>query len=345
MPRSHSIRLGATLGVFLLLLHAGCEADVSPLVGEDRYYSLYGVLNPRTDTQTVVVFPIESTLRTLPEESLDARFTSVEQETGQTVVWQDSILSTEQGAVHVFWAPFQAQFGSAYELNVERSDGATSSVSLQVPPEAAFEIGPATLGPPVTQTVFVRPDVERLAQVRVTYVVRALIPPNIFRGSPDLIADERPPGGPGTGPPPPPDSLVVQTANARFDYTEFADLGGSEWALEIDLGGDFREIRDAIRARARFDLGYGIQIDGIFLSVVVANEAWNPPGGTFDPDVLIQPGTMSNVEQGFGFVGAGYPMEIFWLPPQDILERAGFSFTDLPTDPPDDDGPNPDDPS
>ena len=40
--------------------------------------------------------------------------------------------------------------------------------------------------------------------------------------------------------------------------------------------------------------------------------------------MLVQPGLMSNVDNGFGFVGAGYRIELTWLPDDDVVARSGF---------------------
>ena len=69
---------------------------------------------------------------------------------------------------------------------------------------------------------------------------------------------------------------------------------------------------------------YGLKLLDITLRMVVVNEAWDPPGGRFDPSVLAQPGVLQNVENGYGFVGAGYHLQKNWLPPDEALEAAGF---------------------
>ena len=62
------------------------------------------------------------------------------------------------------------------------------------------------------------------------------------------------------------------------------------------------------------------------IRAVVTNPEWTPPGGFFDPNVLVEPGTFSNVENGFGFVGAGYPIELAFKPDDAILSAAGFNI-------------------
>ena len=41
---------------------------------------------------------------------------------------------------------------------------------------------------------------------------------------------------------------------------------------------------------------------GVRIRILDAN--WDPPEGLFDPEVLAQPGTLSNVENGYGFWGS-----------------------------------------
>lgn len=62
------------------------------------------------------------------------------------------------------------------------------------------------------------------------------------------------------------------------------------------------------------------------IRAVVTNPEWTPPGGFFDPNVLVEPGTFSNVENGFGFIGAGYPIELAFKPDDAILSSAGFNI-------------------
>jgi hypothetical protein len=63
------------------------------------------------------------------------------------------------------------------------------------------------------------------------------------------------------------------------------------------------------------------------LSAEVASEDWRPPGGVFDPEVLIEPGTFSNVDRGFGFVGGAYRTGATWTPEAAALARAGFQVS------------------
>jgi hypothetical protein len=54
----------------------------------------------------------------------------------------------------------------------------------------------------------------------------------------------------------------------------------------------------------------------------VGDEVWNPPGGAIDPTILSQPNAMTNVEKGFGFIGAGYRVVAPLFPSRKAVEYA-----------------------
>ena len=85
----------------------------------------------------------------------------------------------------------------------------------------------------------------------------------------------------------------------------------------------FKIIRETIKPDMVPDL---IALRRIELRLLVASEDWDPPGGTFDPDVLVQPGAFSNVENGFGFFGGGFTVSERWTPNIDLLRTIGYTF-------------------
>jgi hypothetical protein len=66
--------------------------------------------------------------------------------------------------------------------------------------------------------------------------------------------------------------------------------------------------------------------------IFIGDASWVPPGDEFDEDVLVQPDLFSNVENGFGFFGAGYPLRFNAIQQGSILQSAGFAL-DPPCDP------------
>ena len=196
---------------------------------------------------------------------------------------------------HVFWSPFPAAYGHTYHVDVERSDGAETSVEAIVPPRTELVLQEPSASFPVTVPVLVEGEAPRLLKIEVTYGVdfKYLAPVEKF------------------------DTLTVS-------YDGRQARGADGWLIRINLSEDIEIIRDAIQQNGPMDLTYGILLTGITLRLIVASEDWDPPEGVFDPELLVQPGTLSNVENGFGFVGAGYRLKLTWLPPEEIMDAAGF---------------------
>ena len=285
---------GALWGCLFTL---GCAEDVTAVLGTERPYALYGLFTPQLDTQWVRVFSVEDRLEPVAPQPLDARFTSTDLQSGEVWVWKDSLIQEADGMyAHVFWSPFRAAFGHTYRVRVERSDGLASYADAIVPPAAEIVLEePSTTGQ-VVLPVFVKGEVPRLLKVEVVYGFD-------FKYN-TAVSDKI-------------DTLVV-----AYDGAQEKVEGG--WRIRINLSRDFETVRDAIRRGGPLDLGYGILLTGITLRMLAASEAWDPPGGVFDPEVLVEPGTLSNVANGFGLVAAGFRVRRVWLPASEVLEAAGF---------------------
>jgi len=112
----------------------------------------------------------------------------------------------------------------------------------------------------------------------------------------------------------------------------FFDINYNLQQTKVDGGQivtiDFREdIKPIFRAAFAGGLGKPV-LFRMDMRVVVTDENWDPPGGVFDANVFSEPGTFSNVVDGFGFVGSGYAADISWIPPVGILRQLGFSVPD-----------------
>ena len=280
----------AVLACVLVLSLSACEEDVVAVLGTDLPFSMFGVLTPQQDTQWVRVFPVEGRLEPAPPGPLDARFTSTDLLTGETQVWQDSLIQegNDQFA-HVFWSAFVAPFGRAYRLEVVRSDGAASGVVVTVPPPASLVMPERTELAPAILPVFVQGDVPNLIRIEVTYRYR-------FRA---------------------PTGIEVGTATVSYDGKQRRVTGG--WSIDVTPRADLRAIQRVLEQTITVDRQIGLKLAKLTLQLIVANAEWDPPGGVFDADVLVQPGTLSNVENGFGFVGAGYRLLDTWVPLDTII--------------------------
>jgi hypothetical protein len=95
--------------------------------------------------------------------------------------------------------------------------------------------------------------------------------------------------------------------------------------IEFRFRADTRPILEA----ARFE-DDPVYFRGVVFRAVVASEDWVAPDGAFDANFLVEPGTLTNVSDGFGFVGAGYDTAVFWMPDDGILRAAGFPIEPEP---------------
>ena len=282
-----------------ILATAACDETVDAVLDSDQAYTFYGFLNPRADTQAVRIFPVASTLTPEVNNPLDGTVTSTDLETGETAAWQDTIVAFPDGTNgYVAFAPFHAVYGHSYRFTVTRSDGVTSEAVVPVPELVEAErLEPYTRTFPdrVRDAPFLPYDFNgdvRLIQVNVSYTLEA---------------------------------LNFGTTSLTMRYDERAQRTAAGWRVEVDLALD----EDVIRAellRSGFISSNAAQLELRFitLSAMVVNPDWNPPGGRFDPELLVEPGTWTNVNNGFGFVGGGYVEEILVLPSGCHQFLAGF---------------------
>ena len=278
----------------------GCTEDVTAVLGTEMPYTLYGVLSPQLDSQWVRVFPIEDRLEPAGDERLDAVFTSLDLDTGEEFVWRDSLIMDAFGQhAHAFWAPFRAEYGHTYRIVVRRSDGLESSVETTIPPATEVVILPPESRPTrVIAPVLIEGDAPRLLRIDAIYSVGFL-----------------PAGGAG-----------LQSDDVIVPYDGRQQRVDDGWVVPINLSEDVDAVTDSLQRRTDrpVDRGVGILLNRLTLRVIVAGEDWNPPGGVFDPEVLVQPGVLSNVENGFGYVVGGYRQEVRWTPPDEVVAASGF---------------------
>ena len=298
--RHFSRRLLYLLAAAVLpLLMIGCEENVTAVTGTDQAFSFYGVLRPVADTQYISIYPISDVLAPTEAEPLEGTVSATNVTTGETYQMRDSVVLEENGHyAHFAWMPIRARYGHTYEIRAENPANQMSSVQVTVPPEASLELREPeerfSVG--VLNPVFVDGDVPRLLHVEVEYHIK------FAEGEPQATT-----------------TYMTVSYQGKPQKVE----GG--WLLNINLSDDFEKLRSRLRATDDFSIGYGIRMLDMTLRLAVVNDEWNPPEGTFDDDVLVQPGTMSNVQNGFGFVGAGFRLQEKWRPDDEYLERAGWT--------------------
>lgn len=290
----------------IVWLVAGCEAGVDPVVGEERPFTLWGIINSGADTQWVRVFPINDSTGFKDDVDLDAAVASTDLTTGDRRMWRYRKTIEDDGDVrHVFWSPFRAAHGHQYRLEVERADGAVSSATVSVPQAVEVELDVKTTA--ASMPVFIRGDSLNLIGVGMRYEATNLPP---IKSLPE-------------GRPPAP--IVFFPVEVSYEGRGQRIPGG--WRYSIDMERDVAEVRDAYEVNCLVTEKFpDIALRRVEFHFIAASMAWDPPGGAFDPEVLISPNAFSNVENGYGFMGAGEVVRVRWTPVPSLRRFLGFRY-------------------
>ena len=298
-PHVHtSIRWLTALACLFATLLLGCAESVDTRLEIDRPFSVFGLINPKADTNAVRVFEIQSEIRLIRPEPIDAVVSTTLMQTGETQMWRDSVIQLTDGDYrHVYWAAFSASAGETYRLEVTRSDGETSWGETTVPPPVSLEVLEAdtSITRQALQPIFIRGNPPSLPRIDVEYIVVGFRP-----GGSDPIF--RP--------------VIVNYAGKPIKQAD-------GWLLEIDLIEDFSVIFEVFDDDGEVTTDI-IDLREIQVRVHVGDENWVSPNGVFDAEVLVEPGTFSNIENGFGFFGSGYVEGTVFRPPVTLIRRAGF---------------------
>ena len=229
---------------------------------------------------------------------IDAVVRTLQLESGHHRMWRDSIVQLDDGYYrHVYWSLFQPQPGESYLLETERSDGVIASAQTTIPPLVTLEVlEPDTLRPrEALMPVMIHGDAPSMPRIDVEYI----------------LAGYREEGG----------EAIFKNVSFNYVGRPSAVAGGS--LLEIDLIADYSDIYQVFRDDSDVTTSI-IDLKEVQLRIHVGDENWVSPVGNFDPDLLVEPGTFSNVKNGFGFFGAGYVESTVFRPPVVLLRRAGF---------------------
>lgn len=281
---------GALLLSVVLLI--GCEEDLASHSDTSKPFTMYGVLSPDLDTQSVHVYVPEKFPTLGSSAELDVEVFSTDLESGERRTWTDSLIVQTNGQhEHVFWAPFRAEFDREYRIEAVRSsNGARSYADVRIPPPVTVRIKEETA--PLLQ-VFVEGEDVRVLQPEFEYIV----------GSPQRSAGEF--------------SITV-------DYSAREQQVEEGWKVVANMIVDYEEIRFIVRADNR--CRQVLALDTLKLHALVGDVAWDPPGGIFDANVLAVPDRMANVENGFGFIGGGYRIAELLFPSREAVESACFVY-------------------
>ncbi|MFT5141666.1 MAG: hypothetical protein ACI80V_000312 [Rhodothermales bacterium] len=282
------------IAVSLLLPLAVACSDTSfdPFDNDQRYFTIYGFLDQLETEHSLRVIPVtrqsENILAPTDDNRIDARVFSTDLTTDAVKEWTHSFELLDDGTYgHIFRARFLVAPGRRYRIEVVRADGKMSWAETQVPtiPDAAlFEKGPVMFSSDSTQATqeIIIPRVASPWDINSIYLL-------------NNQNDGQLPGGGAL-------QAVFLVPYGRVGLR--TESGG--WRVVLDLTSDTRSVRSTIadfRAQGVYDdspesiMSYGVQVR-------ILDSTWDPPQGVFDPEILAQPGVMTNVENGHGIFGS-----------------------------------------
>ncbi len=287
------------LGLLVSILFVmGCEESVNPFVEEDRFYTVFGYLDTAADQQFVRVIPLRTDFADLGNTTIDATVTTLEVESGQSLVWQDSLVTYDDGSIgHVFHAPFRPIPGWTYDLTISRSDGIQSSASTTIPLITGVELDEPTIS---LAAVF-----QKIRWSNIDFQpFRVEVWYRFLNSSPSL----------------PFLNAVLPYGNVDDKYGQV--IQGDKWEVLVRLTDDKEDVTRA--------LGLSDNSEPFLMSVgmrlTMTDESWRPPDGVFDREVLVQPGTLSNVNNGFGFFGSLNQYSHEWTLSPEITALIGYTY-------------------
>lgn len=287
-----------TVLVAAVMFWTGCEDQVNPFVEEDRYFTVFGYLDTASDQQFVRIIPLRTDFAALEDGEIDAAVTTLEVESGRVIAWQDSVITFSDGSIgNVFHAPFRPVPGWTYELSVVREDGNRSTATTTIPLVTGVELDDPTISVAAVFQKIRWSDID-FPPFRVEVWYRFL---NSSPSRPFLNA-------------------VIPYGDVSEEYGQFVQ--DDKWEVLVRLTEDKEAVTE--------ELGISEDAEPFLMSVgmrlTMTSDSWRPPDGVFDPEVLVQPGTFSNIEGGFGFFGSVNQFTHEWTLSPGITSLIGYTY-------------------
>ena len=296
--------LTACLLAGMLLATAACgDPIIDPFDNDDRFFSIYGFIDVLAEEHVVRVIAVARTPERIEEPAevfIDARVTSTDLNTGLSHLWNHSVEQLDDGLyAHLFRATFLVQPQHRYRLRVRRSDGATTTAETTVPllrDATLFERHPINVASDstvVTQDVFI-PGISSPGDLEVIYRYQAVLVRPFF-------AD------------------VFVRSRVAVPYGRTGEQAGNNgWQVTINISDDQAFVLDDVRSMLRTEQDIqSVLLTSMGIQMKLLDDQWILPAGTADLEDFAQPGTLSNVENGYGFWGSiGLYVEEWAVSPQ-----------------------------
>ena len=288
-----------------LIFLAGCEEDLDLRDDFPEPFTLYGVLSPNLTTQYVRVYPIDALPRLDQEVPASIRFTSTDLTAGEEIVWADTIDVAPNGQRDlVFKASFSPQHEHVYRVKATRmADGASSFADVRIPPQVSIR----------WENVIREAKNEAILDVVVEGERIRLLKPEITY---EVLGCK--------------DGLLREPASFTYQHHRLEEATANGWHIPFNIWIDRHFVGGAYGFKGIEP--FTLILNDVLVTFIVGDEVWDPPFGRFDINLLSHPDVLTNVQNGLGFVGAGYRMSIQVEPSCALLTDAEYWCPDVLTD-------------
>jgi len=280
-------------GLAIALGSLGCDStELDPFQNDGRYYSVYGFLKDGDASHAIRVIPVRRqperiTTQHDPRVQIDAFVTTTDTTTGEVVNWTHVLTRLEDGSYgHIYHASFNVKANHTYRLEILRNDGITTRAETTVPLLTHTRVQSS-------QLIF---DAD-------SSMYQDMFLPNI--NSPWSI------------------EVVYHFAFStptRIAYDRDGEsVEGEGWKFRIDYARDIGLI-----AEQRGIPVEAVEWAAMGVKALVQDRKWDPPQDIFDPEILAQPGALSNVENGYGFFGSVAIFQDSWPNSDELNAALGF---------------------
>ncbi len=277
--------LRSIVWIFLVSLTlSGCDDTfLDPFENDQRYFTVYGFLDPLQIRQSVRIIPVTRFPEDIrgPAEGqafIDARVYTRDLTDSTSTLWTHELKKLGDGSyIHLYHADFLVKPGHTYRLDVIRNDEKRSTATTTVPKPASDKFvlasGPVVRGDSTVIQEISLPGISALWDLNAVYLVQG--PDYIDR----TFVPYKTPSGPGL------DGL---------------------WKYQLNITAD----QDSIIARAQRFMSNGaidtlpVTLTSLGVQFRIIDSAWHPLLIEEDVVKLSQPGVASNVINGYGIFGS-----------------------------------------
>ncbi len=259
------------------------DTIIDPFENDEQYFTVWGYLDQLSSNHSVRVIPVtrfpENIVNPV-EAEIDAEVYSVDLSNGTRKRWNYHLEKLKDGTYgHIFSSSFIVDAKRSYRLEVIRADGKMTTAETTVP-----------------------------GTVSDTLLVKA---PVVWENDSTLVyQDFEIPGIPS-----PWDIKVFYWWEGGIAkqgvYVPYGRQGertsDGGWRIRATISEDQPKVWDRVQWAIDTGLLTPTGTHHLFamgLQIRILDGNWNPPEGVFDPEVLAQPGVLSNVRNGHGFFGS-----------------------------------------